>query len=109
MLLIDDIQFLQGKEQTKEEFFHTFNTLHNANKQVVITSDLPPKQLNGFEDRMRSRFEWGLITDVQPPDLETRIAILRKKAAQERLQAPPDVLEYIASRSRPTSASSRVR
>ena len=98
VLLIDDIQFLQGKEQTMEEFFHTFNTLHNANKQVVITSDLPPKQLNGFEDRMRSRFEWGLITDVQPPDLETRIAILRKKAGSERLQAPDDVLEYIASK-----------
>jgi chromosomal replication initiator protein len=98
VLLVDDIQFLQGKEQTMEEFFHTFNTLHNANKQVVITSDLPPKQLNGFEDRMRSRFEWGLITDVQPPDLETRIAILRKKAANENLQAPDDVLEYIASK-----------
>ncbi len=97
-LLIDDIQFLQGKEATMEEFFHTFNTLHNANKQVVITSDLPPKQLNGFEDRLRSRFEWGLITDVQPPDLETRIAILRKKAANERLAAPDDVLEYIASK-----------
>lgn len=98
VLLIDDIQFLQGKEQTMEEFFHTFNTLHNANKQVVITSDLPPKQLNGFEDRMRSRFEWGLITDVQPPDLETRIAILRKKAGGEKLAAPPEVLEYIASK-----------
>jgi chromosomal replication initiator protein len=98
VLLIDDIQFLQGKEQTMEEFFHTFNTLHNDNKQVVITSDLPPKLLNGFEDRMRSRFEWGLITDVQPPDLETRIAILRKKAGSESLQAPNDVLEYIASK-----------
>jgi chromosomal replication initiator protein len=98
VLLIDDIQFLQGKVQTQEEFFHTFNTLHNANKQVVITSDLPPKQLSGFEERMRSRFEWGLITDVQPPDLETRIAILRKKAVGEGLQAPDDVLEYIASK-----------
>jgi len=98
VLLVDDIQFLQGKEQTMEEFFHTFNTLHNTNKQVVITSDVPPKQLAGFEDRMRSRFEWGLITDIQPPDLETRIAILRKKAASEKLQAPHDVLEYIASK-----------
>jgi len=98
VLLVDDIQFLSGKVQTQEEFFHTFNTLHNANKQIVITSDLPPKQLQGFEDRMSSRFEWGLITDVQPPDLETRIAILRKKSAQERLTAPPDVLEYIASK-----------
>ncbi|MFC7490578.1 MULTISPECIES: chromosomal replication initiator protein DnaA [unclassified Knoellia] len=98
VLLIDDIQFLQGKVQTQEEFFHTFNTLHNANKQVVITSDLPPKLLSGFEERMRSRFEWGLMTDVQPPDLETRIAILRKKAAQERLSVPDDVLEFIASR-----------
>ena len=98
VLLIDDIQFFSGKVQTQEEFFHTFNTLHNANKQIVITSDLPPKQLQDFEDRMRSRFEWGLITDVQPPDLETRIAILRKKTIQERLQAPPEVLEYIASK-----------
>jgi chromosomal replication initiator protein len=98
VLLIDDIQFLQGKEQTMEEFFHTFNALHNANKQVVITSDVPPKQLNGFEDRLRSRFEWGLITDVQPPDLETRIAILRKKAASDRLDVPQDVLSYIGSR-----------
>lgn len=98
VLLIDDIQFLQGKEQTMEEFFHTFNTLHNANKQVVITSDVPPKLLNGFEDRMRSRFEWGLITDVQPPDLETRIAILRKKAGSTNLHAPDDVLSYIASK-----------
>ncbi len=98
VLLVDDIQFLSGKVQTQEEFFHTFNTLHNANKQIVVTSDLPPKQLPGFEDRMRSRFEWGLITDVQPPDLETRIAILRKKTIQERLVAPPEVLEYIASK-----------
>jgi len=98
VLLIDDIQFLQGKVQTQEEFFHTFNTLHNANKQVVITSDVPPKQLAGFEERMRSRFEWGLLTDVQPPDLETRIAILRKKAIHERLSVPDDVLEFIASR-----------
>jgi chromosomal replication initiator protein len=100
VLLVDDIQFLQGKVQTQEEFFHTFNTLHNANKQIVVTSDLPPKQLQAFEDRMRSRFEWGLITDVQPPDLETRIAILRKKSAYERLtdSVPPEVLEYIASK-----------
>jgi chromosomal replication initiator protein len=98
VLLIDDIQFLQGKVQTQEEFFHTFNTLHNANKQVVITSDLPPKQLSGFEERMRSRFEWGLLTDVQPPDLETRIAILRMKAIQEKMTTPDEVLEFIASR-----------
>jgi len=98
ILLVDDIQFLSGKVQTQEEFFHTFNTLHNANKQIVITSDLPPKRLQDFEDRMRSRFEWGLTTDVQPPDLETRIAILRKKSAQERLSAPPEVLEFIASK-----------
>jgi len=98
VLMIDDIQFLQGKVQTQEEFFHTFNALHNANKQVVITSDLPPKQLSGFEARLRSRFEWGLITDVQPPDLETRIAILRKKAIQERMSAPAEVLEFIGSK-----------
>jgi chromosomal replication initiator protein len=98
VLLIDDIQFLEGKIQTQEEFFHTFNTLHNASKQIVITSDRPPKRLEALEDRLRNRFEWGLITDVQPPDLETRIAILRKKAAIERLTAHPEVLEFIASK-----------
>ncbi|MEO9322351.1 chromosomal replication initiator protein DnaA [Nocardioides sp. C4-1] len=98
VLLIDDIQFLEGKTQTQEEFFHTFNALHNANKQIVLTSDRAPKRLEALEDRLRNRFEWGLITDVQPPDLETRIAILRKKAAMDRLTAPPDVLEFIASK-----------
>jgi chromosomal replication initiator protein len=98
VLLIDDIQFLSGKVQTQEEFFHTFNTLHNADKQIVVTSDLPPKQLQDFEDRMRSRFEWGLITDIKPPELETRIAILRKKVGQEKLQVPAEVLEFIASK-----------
>ncbi|WP_042214903.1 chromosomal replication initiator protein DnaA [Demequina mangrovi] len=97
VLLIDDIQFLQGKEQTLEEFFHTFNALHNAGKHVVITSDVSPRYLDGIEERMRTRFEWGLMTDVQPPDLETRVAILRKKAAADAVQAPSDVLEYIAS------------
>lgn len=104
ILLIDDIQFLQRAVETQEAFFHTFNTLHDHSKQVVITSDVAPKFLTGFEDRMRSRFEWGLITDVQAPDLETRIAILRKKAQSEKLQVPDEILEFIA-----TKVSSNIR
>jgi chromosomal replication initiator protein len=98
LLLIDDIQFLGGKDATQDTFFHTFNTLHEHGKQVVITSDVPPKQLVGFEERMQSRFSWGLITDIQVPDLETRIAILRKKVILENLGITDDVLEYIASK-----------
>ncbi|MDN6624288.1 MAG: chromosomal replication initiator protein DnaA, partial [Acidipropionibacterium jensenii] len=98
VLLVDDIQFLENKIQTQEEFFHTFNTLPNAQKQIVMTSDRPPKLLEALEPRLRSRFEWGLLTDIQPPDLETRIAILRRKVASERLSVSPDVLEFIASR-----------
>jgi chromosomal replication initiator protein len=98
LLLIDDIQFMEGKDQTQEAFFHTFNTLHGHNKQVVITSDKPPKQLNGFEDRMLSRFEWGLLTDIQAPELETRIAILRKKAERDQFQISDEILEYMAAR-----------
>ncbi len=96
VLLIDDIQFLASKERTQEEFFHTFNTLHESNKQVVIASDRPPKELNGFEDRLRSRFEWGLVVDVQPPDLETKVAILQRKAELENTQLPVDVALFIA-------------
>jgi len=98
VLLVDDIQFLERKESTQNEFFHTFNALHNANKQIVMTSDRPPKELKTLDDRMLSRFSWGLMTETLPPDLETRIAILRKKAAAEKLTVPADVLEFIASR-----------
>jgi chromosomal replication initiator protein len=97
VMLIDDIQFMEGKESTKKEFFHTFNTLHSASHQIVITSDRPPNSLTTLEDRLRSRFEWGLVTEVQPPELETRIAILRKKAEREPTSVPDEVIEFIAT------------
>ncbi len=98
VLLIDDVQFLAGKVQTQEEFFHTFNTLYEAKKQIVLTSDRPPKEIMPLEDRLRTRFEWGLMADIQPPDYETRLAIINRKAASLNMVIPPEVSEFIADR-----------
>ena len=96
VLIIDDIQFISNKDQTQIEFFHTFNALHESNKQIIITSDRPPREIKELEERMRNRFEWGLIVDIQPPDLETRVAILKKKASEENFEVPDEILFYIA-------------
>ena len=97
ILIVDDIQFFAGKERTQDHFFHTFNELHQLGKQIVLSSDRPPKELKGLDDRLLSRFQWGLTSDIQPPDLETRIAILLKKSENERINLPQDVVECIAS------------